>query len=215
MSESVVLLEKRDELGTRAVRKLREKGVLPGVVYGGGKPPVPVKSSDARFLHLIESGARVVRVKLDGEEFDAVVKEVHRDWLRDRILHIDLQRIVVGERVRVNVSITVKGEPKGVEAGGILEQHMREVEIECDPSEVPDCLVVDIGELGIGDSIHISELPLPEGAVVDIPGDTPVITVVAPAVMEEEEEVVEEVLKEPEVIKPEREEESEEEEGKE
>jgi len=202
MASNVVDLEERKERGKTAVKKLRARGVLTGVLYGRQMESKPFKSSDAQFVKLLKSGAKVLRARLNNEEFDVIVKEVQHDWLRDVMLHVDLQRTVAGQKVRVTVPLVGKGEAKGQAAGGIVEYHFRELEVECEPSRVPDRIVVDISGLDLGQSIHISELPLPPGVTVDIHPETPAITVVLPALVTEPTPAAagEEEPKEPEVI---------------
>jgi len=202
----------REERGTRACRRLRRRGLIPVVLYGRGDPNVllTVKSTDLQ--HLLDEHNMILEVQWDGDATPAQLREVQRDPLGDEIAHADLGRISLTETVQVAVSVELHGEAPGVEEGGVLELVLHEVEVECLPSNIPENIRVEVGELNIGDDLRIGDLQFPEDVVPTENPDAVVVTCVPPMEMveEAEEAVGEELMAEPEVIGKAAEEEEEE-----
>lgn len=187
----------RSERGTVAVRRLRRAGQVPAIMYGGGRDPVPLKlvenqvrrqlSNEAFFSHVLD-------VKVDGREERAVIKSLHRHPATERILHLDLLRVSETKRLTMLVPIRFENEEDspGRRAGGVISHHATEVEITCLPRDLPEYLAVDASHLNIGDSIHLSQIPLPEG--VEVPAiaqgsehDQPVVSIHAARATEVED----------------------------
>ncbi len=153
-------------------RKLRAGGRIPGVVYGKGLPTREVEF-DARelerFLETARRGTVIVRIHVaDGEqtrESYAVLKEFQLHPVSERVLHVDLYEVALGQTFRIEVPLRVKGRPAGLEQGGILDQVVRVLEVECTPDVVPSHLELDVSGLTIGHSLHLSDLVFPEGVV--------------------------------------------------
>jgi large subunit ribosomal protein L25 len=167
MAEQKLVANKRDDAGKGVARKLRAAGRVPAVLYGRGADPQPI-SVDARELgHVMHGGANVlVDLVVDGEQHLAMPREVQRDHIKGRYWHIDFFAVSRTEKITVEVPIRLVGESSGVKMGGVLEHHLWDVEVECLPTDVPDAIEADISALEIGDSIHVSDLRAPDGAVI-------------------------------------------------
>ncbi|HXF81348.1 MAG TPA: 50S ribosomal protein L25 [bacterium] len=187
--ERVTLEAKRREgLGSGQVRKLRQRGLVPGIVYGRGVDPTPV-AVDARALRGVLRTHAGMNVLIDlaiGDGTAAgrtvMVKDVQRDIFRkDTILHVDFHTIDLTEKVEAHVPLVLKGTPRGVaDEGGILEVQLREVLVECLPTQIPEHIEVDVTALGVGDSLHVRDIALPAGVTMISEPEQAVVTVVAP-----------------------------------
>jgi len=197
--------EVRDEKGTRPVRRLREAGYMPGVIYGKDIEPIPVKVDMKNFRRIVKEahgGVVFFKVIIEGmEPFLAVLQDVQRDNVTREIIHFDLHKISEEEEITVDVPLEFVGEPKGVKEGGVLAIALHELEIEAPASKVPEKIVVDISELGIDETIHVSDLELPEGVKSTHDPEEVVVTITSPEEEEVEEVTEEEEMAEPEVIK--------------
>lgn len=197
-------VELRDETGTGSARRLREQGLVPGVVYGCGQEPVNLKL-DAAELADVTGGNAIIDLQVDGEEKTVMIKDVQKNVINDDYLHVDFHEIDLEESIVVEVPISFEGVAEGVKEGGVLQKTLRKVEVECIPTEIPSVLKLDITELEVGESLHVGDLEAGEGVEVVTSGDEVVVTVVAPTELdvdedEEEDELEEEVVTEPEVI---------------
>lgn len=170
MSEDfVVKATSRTEQGTSASRRLRSEGKVPTILYGGGEAPQMLAVDHNELLHHLEHEAfysHILQVSVDGKEQRAVLKDVQRHPSKPRILHMDLMRIVAGQKIRMTVPLHFTGEktaPGIKDEGGVLDRMRTELEIECLPKDLPEFIEVDISGLGLNDSIHLEELTLPEG----------------------------------------------------
>lgn len=178
----------RETRGKGASRKLRATGRIPAVVYGHGEETREL-SVDARELERLFSQIHrdntVIDLRIEGEkaEVKALVREVQSHPSRGNILHVDFYQIHAGERITVAVPIVLTGTAAGVRAGGILQHTMNELDIRCLADQIPDEIRVDVSVLEIGDSIHVSDLPVPEGVEVLVDGDRSVGSVIPPAVV--------------------------------
>src|SRR5436305_13412430 len=200
----------RDTSGKGAARSLRARGQVPAVIYGHGREPLSL-SLNARdpdkMLGHIQAESTVIEVTVDGATSKTLIREIQRHPIKRQILHVDFQALVAGEKVTVNIPITLLGIPEGVKLeGGVLEQSLRELEIEVDPSSIPDHAEIDVSGLKIGDSIHVSDIKLPEGVEILDDPETAVGVVAAPRAVIEETPAAEAVegaaegAAEPEVI---------------
>jgi large subunit ribosomal protein L25 len=201
----------RDGKGKGAARSLRSQGQVPAVIYGHGRQPQPLALNARdldKLLSHIQAESTVIEVTVDGHTAKTLIREIQRHPIKRQILHVDFQALVAGEKVTVSIPIVLLGVPEGVRLeGGVLDQTLREIEIEVDPSNIPDHVEYDITNMVIGDSVHISDLKVPEGVeVIDDP-ETSVAVLAAPrAVIEEVVAVAEPVegeagaVAEPEVI---------------
>lgn len=203
-------VEKRQTTGKNEARRHRAGGRIPAVVYGLGKPNVPISVERKALTDAFRGGAgenAIFLLKLGSSDQSrhAMIREFQRDPLSRKPLHIDFVRVQMDTQIRVRVSIEVTGIAKGVKTeGGILDFVTREVEIECLPSNIPAHLPIDVSELGIGDALRISEIP-PIGGVTIVDDPEKVLVHVTHPTAEKEPEVaaaepVPEIT-EPEVLK--------------
>ncbi len=198
----------RDNGGKGVARKLRGQGRVPAVVYGHGRDPQPLSINTReleRLLDHIAAESTVIDLDIDGKAARTLIREIQRHPFKRQILHVDFQELVAGEKISVSVPIVLVGVPDGVRMdGGMLDQTMRELEIEVDPSNIPNHVEVDVTLMKIGESVHVRDIPMPEGVEVLDDEDASVCVVSAPRAVIEETAVVEgeaEVSAEPEVIR--------------
>lgn len=178
----------RTEVGTRSARKLRETGRIPAIIYGHGETPQSVSLTLHEVEIALAHGARTLRVNAGGSTEQLFIKEVQYDHLDMVPIHMDLARVSKDERVKVRVGIELRGIPKGINEGGILDQHLADVEVECGVMEIPDTLHPLVTELGIGESLYIKDLELPSGVVAITGSDERIATVRSPEKEAEAEE---------------------------
>ncbi|MBI1871066.1 MAG: 50S ribosomal protein L25 [Chlamydiae bacterium] len=206
MSEMLALgVEERVEKG-KSVKRLRKSGLIPAVIYGEGKPGISVKVEAREFTRAIKGHSienLIFSLNLSNEKnkkgTTALVRDVQIDPLKDCVLHVDFLQVSMKKKLRTRVRIESKGEPMGVsQQGGILECTLREIEIECFPLNIPEALVVDVSQVGLGQSFFVRDIEPPEGVTILTAPDISVFSVAIPKV---EEEVPKEGEKtEPEVI---------------
>jgi len=196
----------RDGTGKGSARSLRAQGRIPAIIYGHGRDPQPL-AIDTRelekLLSKISAESTVIDLSMDGKMARTLIREIQRHPFKRQILHVDFQELVAGEKVTVRIPIVLSGIPEGVRVdGGILDQVMRELEIEVDPSNIPNHVEVDVNPLRIGDSVHVRDIALPEGVELVGEADSTVCVVSAPRAVVETVAATEEaeVAAEPEVI---------------
>jgi len=214
--------ERRSDVGKGVARKLRMAGRIPAVYYGRGEEPIPLVvglKELEEVIHSAEGSNVIVDLKVGGDaspDRKALIREIQRDPVGGTILHLDLQHISLTERIIVEVPIVLLGTPTGVkDGGGILEHLLREVEVECLPTDIPSRLEVDVSALNIGDSLHVSDLSADRVTIKTDPTRA-IAAVVPPTILEEVKPAEEAIVAEPELVTgKEEEEEGEAEEGKE
>ena len=172
------------------------KAGSPAILYGGGKDSTPLSLEENRIRKQIENeafAAHVLTVKVGGEESQAVLKSVHRDPATERVIHMDFQRISATSEIHMHVPLHFVNEEDcpGKRAGGIVTRLLVEVEVGCLPKDLPEYIEVDMSALDVGDSVHLSELGLPEGVHVmalahNPDNDQPVVNVQHPQKLEPE-----------------------------
>jgi large subunit ribosomal protein L25 len=188
-------VEPRDPAGSRAARRLRRTGKVPGVLYGGGEDPVAF-AVDSRILRqtLAHAGA-VIDLSVDGSAgTPVVVKEMARHPVTGATLHIDLLRVRLDEAIHATVVVDLEGveDAPGVKEGGVLEQVTREVTIEALPTDIPDTIPHDVSEAEIGDTITLESLRMPSGVTLLDDPETVLATLTPPRLQVEEEPEIEE-----------------------
>lgn len=180
---------KREELGTRAARKLRHQGLVPAVLYGHQLEAVHLAVAQRALENLLHDGARVVDLEIGDTAEIALLKDVQYDAMGDHILHLDLARIDPDEKVAVTIPVELHGLSKGVEAHGVLDHVMQDLEVECSALDIPERIRLEIADLDIADSIHIRDIPpIPGVAFLQDP-DAVVLTIHPPVAAPEVEEV--------------------------
>ncbi len=200
----------KKDTGSLNARKNRASGLIPAILYGHKQESMMFLLNEKEFSTVLNTEAKMVNLKWDGSEEITLIKDVQFDTFGRKILHVDFVRIALTEKVTTHVPVVLYGTSQGVKEGGILDHALKEVEIECLPTEIPKNIRINISELAIGNTIHISDLELPANAKVL--GNPDAIVVSVHFTTEEKETPEEEISSEPEIIsarKPEKEEESE------
>jgi large subunit ribosomal protein L25 len=193
----------REGRGKGPARQARLAGRVPGVLYGSGEASTCLeldRKDVDRALAGRGAGNTIVKLSVAGAEKMSVIREIQRDPLSRKIVHIDFQHISMTQRITVRVPVSFTGVPSGVKnMGGILEHLQREIEIRCLPGDIPERFTVDVSPLDIGDSIHVRDLTLPNVEILS-DGSAVVATVVPPTVIEEAKPAEGEAPQEPELI---------------
>ncbi|TMM04239.1 MAG: 50S ribosomal protein L25 [Actinobacteria bacterium] len=186
---------RRDPAGSRAARRLRGEGLVPGVVYGGGNDPIPFQV-ESRVLRLALSLAgAVLDLSVDGEDSTpVVVKELTRHPVTGAAIHVDLLRVRLDRPIQATVTLELIGtdEAPGVKEGGVLEHVTRELTIEALPTDIPDSIQHDVSEMVIGDTVTLEQVTAPEKVKLMDDPETVIATLTPPRLQVEEEPEIEE-----------------------
>jgi large subunit ribosomal protein L25 len=190
-------VEQREERGSRAVRRLRRDGVVPGVVYGGGEGDCTSFKVDYRVLRqVLVDGSALIDLKIEGGKTrPVIVKDQQLHPVRGEVMHIDLLEVRLDEKIQAPVALHIEGveEAPGVKEGGVMEQVTHQLNIEALPTDIPEQITADVSGMEIAATMHLSELVAPEGVeFLDDPEETIIATVVVPTEVEEPEEIEEE-----------------------
>jgi len=196
--EAKLVVEPRTELGSANCRRLRKRGLVPGNVYGHDAAPLAVMVAADVLNPVIKSGSRVVDLEVAGKHDKAVIRDVKWEVFGRYIEHFDLLRVDPNERVTITVPLVLKGTAPGVMGGGILEQPLHSLVIDCLAYQIPDSIQVRVGTLQVGEMIHVRDLVLPEGCHPHAQPDAIVVHVVKLQVKEVESTVA--GVAEPEVV---------------
>jgi large subunit ribosomal protein L25 len=191
--ETVLKATARDGRGKGAARRLRAEGLVPGVLYGHGLEPISISMSSQdllHFFHATHGAATVVDLEVDGKKHLAIPREIQRDHLHGRYVHIDFLEVRRDEKVKMSVEIHETGEAPGVKTGGVIEHHLREVEIETLPGDVPEQITADVSGLELGDMLRLGDIVPPSGVTFLTDLTTPVISVVTPAALRTEADLL-------------------------
>lgn len=155
--------EQRSKRGSKAMTALRAEGKLPAIMYGHGEAPESVSLAEHEVEVALAHGARMLQVDLKGQVKPYLIKEVQYDHLQSTPIHMDLARVDINERVKVKVGIELRGTPKGISEGGMIDQSMLQIEVECLVTEIPDTLHPLVTHLGMNESLLVRDLVLPPG----------------------------------------------------
>lgn len=202
MAQNTLIVKQRYTLGKGGARQVRREGNIPSILYGRETEPIPivVNPNDLKEALSTEAGENTlleIKIHGDGDEISklALLRDIQFDFLTNKPIHLDFQEVLMKEKLHVNVPVKFVGIATGVKnSHGILEEILREIEIECLPKDIPNYFEVDVSDLELGDSIHISDLKISEDLSVLHDPDETVVTVLAPRV--EEEVAVAEVVAE-------------------
>jgi large subunit ribosomal protein L25 len=201
--------ERRTATGRSAVRKLKAQGVVPAVIYGAKDKAEPLQVSRRDISAMLSHAAGeniLVELEIAGKSRLALIQEVQHAPLGNAILHIDFHAVSKDEVIQADVPLEPVGIANGVKnMGGLLEQNLRSLAIECLPRDLPDLISVDVSALNIGDAIHVRELPLPAGVTTRVQPDLTAFSVLAPTVEEEPVAATAEAAAGPEVIREKKE----------
>jgi large subunit ribosomal protein L25 len=204
--------EPRTNVGRSAVRKLKTRGFIPAVIYGGNDKPQPlqVAARDVNAMMSHASGENVLvelEIAGEGSSRTALVQEVQHSPVGGEIRHVDFHAVSMDQMIQAEVPLEPTGTAVGVKTfGGLLEQSLRTLAIECLPGDLPDRITVDISQLNIGDSIHVRDIQFPPGVTPKVQPDLTAFSVVAPIVEEEPVVAEAEAAAGPEVITEKKEE---------
>ncbi len=187
-----IVVQQRDAKGSRAARRLRRSGLIPGVLYGHGKDATVIAIDPHALRAALSSGAgmhAVLDVTFEGQKrlHKAIVKELELDKVKNTVTHVDLQEIRLDETIESTVSVHFEGEAKGVKNGGVLEEAVREVTVKGLVTAIPEHLVIDISELEINDTCKVADIQVPEGIEVLDDPELVVCSVLPPRKAEAEE----------------------------
>ncbi|GLR70414.1 50S ribosomal protein L25/general stress protein Ctc [Agaribacter marinus] len=171
MSDAIFTLdaEVRTDLGKGASRRLRHTGKVPAIIYGAGKEPVALTLEHNKVIQAQEFEAfysHVLTINIDGKPVEALVKDMQRHPFKPKVTHIDFQRIVAGEKLHTNVPVHFINEDacKGIKLeGGHAEHHVNDIEVTCLPKDLPEFIEVDLAEVALGQTLHLSDITLPSG----------------------------------------------------
>jgi large subunit ribosomal protein L25 len=192
-----LVVEAREQVGSRESRRLRRLGIVPGVLYGGGEPvAIAVQERELRRALTGAGGLHsILDVEIDGkgETHASILKEYQVDPVRGYLTHVDLQEVRLDQPISASVSVQLVGgdDAPGVREGGVLSQPLREVNVEALPLEVPEHLDLDVSGMEIGGTLRIADLPVPEGVTLLDDAESVVATVTAPTRVIEPEELLE------------------------
>lgn len=192
--------DRREMQGKGASRRLRHSGKVPAILYGGPLGPQPLVLDQQNLLTMIGSEkfySSIVRVNIDGQPQEAIIKDVQMHPARHAVVHVDLQRVVDHEAIRLHLPIHFKGEAAapGVKSQGGLVSHMRsDVEVTCLPKDLPEFLEIDLSNMNLNETLFLSDIPLPAGVHIPELGhgrNAPVVSIHAPRAAEPEPVAVE------------------------
>ena len=200
--------DQRTQLGSRYAARLRDTGRLPAVIYGHQIEPVHISVDHREMTELLHRNTHVLEVAFDSKAEPCLVKSIQWDHLGVQILHLDLTRVSMTERVTTSVELRFFGEPVALkEEGAILTRPYNTLEVECQAINIPESIVVNVAELEMGKPITVADLEMPEGVTATLDAETVIASI---SIMAEEEEPAEEVVEgaegEPEVITAKKEE---------
>jgi large subunit ribosomal protein L25 len=181
MEVPVLQAWRRNRSGKGVARKIRAQGMIPAVLYGSGEN-IPLTLQPKELLKILTSGENTIfRLEIDGElggDRQAIVRDLQRDPLKETLLHADLYRISMDVELTVSVPIVLQGMSREVsDVGGVINQLLHEIEIQCLPSLIPHELSIDVAHLGIGEVLHVRDLPIPQGIQVLVAADEVVASV--------------------------------------
>jgi large subunit ribosomal protein L25 len=187
----------RELFGSRATRRLRREGFVPGVVYGHGGKARPFQVPARELRHILSEGHTLLDLELDGSKaVPVVIKEQQHHPVRGDVLHVDCLEVRLDEEIQAEVPIELEGtdQAPGVREGGVLEHVTREVTVEALPTEIPERITVDVSEMEINDTINLDSVTMPSGVklMAEEPEEITIATLSPPRVEEEPEPEVEE-----------------------
>lgn len=188
-----LVASKREEIGSRPAGRLRRAGWIPGIVYGKGVEPVPVKVKEPELLRVVRATigeTAIVELDIEGERKLCFVQEIQRHPVTGQVIHVDFMVLPEHEEVEVKVPVKLVGEAVGVKRGGVLDFITHELWVKATPQNIPSHIEVDVSELDLGDVVHVRDLK-PEGYRITDDPDTPIVSILSKAGAEEAAEEAE------------------------
>ncbi len=207
MSELLLNVETRKEVGKKSTKQLRRDGKVPGVYYIHGEESIALTLDEKKLRDAIYSDANVIDLQFDsGKKAQCVIRDIQWHPVYDNPIHVDLLGIKLGEKITVDIPVRLTGESVGAkQEGGVLQHIIREISIECLPKNIPEYFELDITNLKIGDSIRVEDIAMDNMTLLTDPSQS-IVTVRPPTIIKEEtaeegiEEGAEEAATEPEVV---------------
>ncbi|MBN2137236.1 MAG: 50S ribosomal protein L25 [Sedimentisphaerales bacterium] len=196
----VLKAEVRDNTGSKHTAKVRAAGRIPAIIYGHKQAPSAVSLDAHNFNVGLHHGHRLIDVQLGRKKETTLVKALQYDHLGRDIIHVDLMRVDASETVKIAVPIELKGTAQGTHEGGIIEEHVDSLEVECLVSDIPETIVVSMKDVAVGDAVHAGDVELPEGVKLASAPDLLLVTCHLVAAAKTTEELEEEMPSAPEVI---------------
>jgi len=200
MAQSTLNVLKRKRMGKSGAREIRKEGNIPAVLYGKGTETMSLVINPSELKEALSTAAgenTLLEIRVKDEEEDikklSLLREIQYDFLTSKPIHFDFQALDMNQKITVSVPVHIEGKSKGVKEGGILEEILREISVECLPTDIPNSFTVDVTELEIGHSIHVNVLEIKEGVTILHEQEDTIVTVLAPKVEVEEEVEAEEV----------------------
>lgn len=198
MAQSTLNVIKRKRMGKSGAREIRKEGNIPAVLYGKGTETLSLVINPSELKEALSTDAgenTLLEIRIKDEEAEiqklSLLREVQYDYLTDKPIHLDFQALDMNVKITVAVPVHIEGSSIGVKEGGILEEILREISVECLPTNIPNSFSVDVTELEIGHSIHVNTLEIEEGINILHEDEDTIVTVLAPKVEAEptEEEI--------------------------
>jgi large subunit ribosomal protein L25 len=184
---SPIKAEPRNEVGTHATKKCRKNGMLPGIVYGHKQESLAVAVPEVEFLRLFNKGIHLFELEMADKKENVLIKDIQYNYLGTDPIHVDFTRVDLSELVKVQVPLIIRGIPAGVQAGGVMQQSLRDIEVECLVTDIPEEIRVNVADLQLDQTLHASDIKLPEGAKLVTEPDAAIVSV---ALLAEEAEAV-------------------------
>ncbi len=202
MTETKLVAERRESKGKGAARKLRRSKRVPAIIYGEIKEPIPI-SVDAHELNLLlKKSYSTVHIELDSKKHQVILREVQRHPVNETVLHVDFMQVKKGHKITMTVPVHFEGVPVGLKQGGVMDEVKRELEIAVLPKDIPEHIVANIENLGIGDAVRVKDLQVENFEILDDPEDV-LCRIEAPRVITTEGPEAEEITAEEEAAEPE------------
>lgn len=191
---TTLTIKPRDIEGSRANRRLRREGLVPGILYGRGGDPLPFAVDARELRHALHASGAVVELSLDGKSTPAVLKDSQHHPVRGETTHVDFLRVDLTKPIQAVVPLELDGaeDGPGVRDGGIVDQTLREVNVEALPNEIPESVRLDVSELNIGDTLSLAAVVIPSGVKLLDDPESVAVSVLAPRLQTEETEGIEE-----------------------
>jgi len=214
MEKVILEVETREGSGKRIAKDLRNKKLIPAIVYKAGKDALKLQLAEADLAKVLRTKAGenvIVTLKINAsgdskaKDKTVVIKEIQREPIKSRILHVDFNEISLTETLKVNVPLAAHGEPEGKKEGGTLEHVMWELQVECLPADIPEKIEVDVSKLKIGDAVYVKNITAPESVKVLTDPELIAMIVKPPKIEVPKEEVIAEAGAEPELIRKKKE----------
>ncbi len=168
----------RPSIGTRDAARIRKTDRIPGVIYGHGQDPVHVSMDKKELIALLRKNTHLLEAVIDSKAEPVLVKDIQFDHLGSQVIHVDLARVDLTQRVTVEVGLEFTGDAIGLkEAGAIFEHPVDQIEIECLVTQIPSVIKVDVSKLNIGDALQVKDIVLPNGVTTTLDPNTTIASV--------------------------------------